>query len=84
MTNCASLKYGIQLAKSDSKPSHKGTYKYAQCIVMVYDITDSSTFEAIKTWYEEIFEYARENVAVILVGNKSDLDSERQVSFEGE
>ena len=49
---------------------------------MVYDITDSITFEAIKTWYEEIFEYARENVAVILVGNKSDLDSERQVSFE--
>ena len=47
----------------------------------MYDITDRESFENVKTWLNEIDRYACENVNKLLVGNKSDLDSKRQVEF---
>jgi len=49
---------------------------------VVYDTTDSETFEHVKTWLHEIDRYASENVNKLLVGNKSDLTSKRQVETE--
>ena len=49
---------------------------------MVYDTTDSETFEHVKTWLHEIDRYASENVNKLLVGNKSDLTSKRQVDTD--
>ena len=48
----------------------------------MYDTTDSETFEHVKTWLHEIDRYASENVNKLLVGNKSDLTSKRQVETE--
>jgi len=48
----------------------------------VYDITDRESFDNVKQWLNEIDRYACENVNKLLVGNKSDLDSKRQVDFE--
>jgi Ras-related protein Rab-1A len=48
----------------------------------VYDITDRESFDNVKQWLNEIDRYACENVNKLLVGNKSDLDSKRQVEFE--
>jgi Ras-related protein Rab-1A len=42
--------------------------------MVVYDVTDRASFEAIKGWMSEIEKYAQENVIRILVGNKSDLN----------
>jgi Ras-related protein Rab-1A len=50
--------------------------------VQVYDITDRESFDNVKQWLNEIDRYACENVNKLLVGNKSDLDSKRQVEFE--
>jgi Ras-related protein Rab-1A len=36
----------------------------------------------VKQWLNEIDRYACENVNKLLVGNKSDLDTKRQVEFE--
>ena len=52
----------------------KMLYRDAQCILLIYDITDWSTFEKINSWIEDI----RENTSaaktpIILVGNKLDL-----------
>ncbi len=50
--------------------------------MIVYDITDSDSFEAVKIWMQEIEKFAQEGVNKILVGNKCDLDSQRKVSIE--
>ena len=57
-------------------------YRGAHGIIVVYDTTDNETFEHVKTWLHEIDRYASENVNKLLVGNKSDLTSKRQVETE--
>ncbi|BBN16447.1 protein MpRAB8B [Marchantia polymorpha subsp. ruderalis] len=56
-------------------------YRGAMGILLVYDITDSSSFQNVRNWIGSITEYAAENVNVVLVGNKADMeDSKRQVT----
>jgi len=55
-------------------------YRGANSICIVYDITDSESFEHIKNWIEEIHQYAKESVMLFLVGNKNDLEERRQIS----
>jgi Ras-related protein Rab-1A len=55
-------------------------YRGAQGIIVVYDITDVDSFNNVKQWLSEIDRYASENVDKLLVGNKSDLEPNRQVT----
>lgn len=57
-------------------------YKGAHGIILTYDITDKQSFKDIENWLSEVEKFANENVIKLLVGNKSDLESQRQVSFE--
>ena len=59
-------------------------YKDAKIIIYVYDITDRKSFEEIKNyWYKETSENFIDNSVVLaLVGNKSDLYENEQVSDE--
>ena len=50
--------------------------------LLVYDITKRQSFENLQKWLEEMKENAYSKMTIILIGNKSDLDNERQVSFE--
>ena len=50
--------------------------------MVVYNITKPQTFEHTVRWIEELREHADKNIAVILVGNKSDLVTQRAVSIE--
>ena len=50
----------------------------AACII-VYDCTDEKTFSNIKHWINSIKEHAPIDVVKIIVGNKCDLDSQREV-----
>jgi len=63
-------------------------YRGAQGIVLTYDVTRRETFYHINTWLEEVEKYTpggTKDVILVLVGNKVDLESERQVSTkEGE
>lgn len=57
----------------------------AAAAVVVYDITRRVSFEGTKKWIEEVRSERGEDVKVVLVGNKSDLDTEREVpTAEGE
>jgi GTPase SAR1 family protein len=49
---------------------------------MVYDITKRETFENLQTWLGDIKKHADDNVGIMLVGNKCDLEDKRQVSKE--
>jgi Ras-related protein Rab-1A len=56
-------------------------YRGANSIVMIYDITDKESFANIKKWKNELERYAESGVHLVLVGNKSDLESNRAVSI---
>lgn len=47
--------------------------------VLVYDITKRSSFLSIQCWIEEVRRYTTSDVILILVGNKCDLEDEREV-----
>lgn len=49
------------------------------CHFPVYDITKRSSFLSIQRWIEEVRRYTTLNVMLILVGNKCDLESLREV-----
>ena len=57
-------------------------YRGAHGIATVFDLTNRESFEHVEKWLEEINKYAKENVMRFLIGNKSDLANERQVSYE--
>ena len=57
-------------------------YKGAKGCFIVYDITNSQSFDDIIKWYEEIKKSGDKGVSIILVGNKCDLENERKVTIE--
>ena len=57
-------------------------YKNSACALLVYDISNRETFEHISLWIEECRTQSPKTVNMVLVGNKSDLNDKRQVSFE--
>jgi GTPase SAR1 family protein len=48
----------------------------------VYDVTRRDTFESLATWLEDARQHANPNITIMLIGNKSDLESRRVVSRE--
>ncbi|CDI80106.1 Rab1-like small GTP-binding protein, related, partial [Eimeria acervulina] len=57
-------------------------YRGADGIVLVYDITEADSFAHVDEWLAEVNRYATENTVKILVGNKSEKDSDRAVDAE--
>eukprot|EP00992_Anisonema_acinus_P005449 TRINITY_DN1815_c0_g1_i1.p1 TRINITY_DN1815_c0_g1~~TRINITY_DN1815_c0_g1_i1.p1 ORF type:complete len:197 (-),score=31.19 TRINITY_DN1815_c0_g1_i1:22-612(-) len=55
-------------------------YRGAHGIVLVYDVTNRNSFENVSYWMKHIEKYSSENVNCILVGNKIDESSKREVS----
>ena len=49
-------------------------FRGAQGILLVYEVCDLSSFNAIKQWVEEISANADKQVNKILIGNKCDVD----------
>uniref|UniRef100_A0AAV2KH28 small monomeric GTPase n=1 Tax=Knipowitschia caucasica TaxID=637954 RepID=A0AAV2KH28_KNICA len=57
-------------------------YRDAQALLLLYDITNKSSFDNIRAWLTEIHEYAQKDVVIMLLGNKADLAAERVVKTE--
>ena len=54
----------------------------AQIILLVYDISDKDSFDAMPNWIKEVKEVLNKEVVFALIGNKMDLESQRKVSYE--
>ncbi|XP_015610091.1 ras-related protein Rab-43 [Cephus cinctus] len=54
-------------------------YRSANGVIVVYDITKRSTFLSLQRWVEEVRRYTSSHVMLVLVGNKCDLESLREV-----
>ena len=50
--------------------------------LLTYDISRRATFDHIKDWLSDLRDTAGENVCIILVANKSDLENQREVTAE--
>jgi len=46
----------------------------------MYSITEMSSFESVENWLGELEAYITEDTRVLLIGNKSDLSHQREVS----
>nr|5YOZ_A Chain A, Rab5a [Leishmania donovani]6L6O_A Chain A, Rab5a [Leishmania donovani] len=57
-------------------------YRGASGALVVYDITNSESLKKAQTWIKELRANADPSLIIVLVGNKKDLGSLRQVSFE--
>lgn len=51
-------------------------------VIFVFDITKKHTFELLERWHEDIKQNNKTDIGNILIGNKADLESEREVSKE--
>lgn len=53
-------------------------YRGAMGILLVYDVTDETSFNNIRNWMRNIEQHASDNVNKILVGNKADMDESKR------
>lgn len=49
---------------------------------MVFDVTNTDSFNHVNDWLIEVNRYAAEDTCKLLVGNKCDREGERTVSME--
>lgn len=59
-------------------------YRRAHGIVLVYDITNKRSFQELENWIQEIQDLISDNsgLNLMIIGNKTDLEEERQVTQE--
>ena len=57
-------------------------YRGAAGALLVYDITRRDTFNHLTTWLEDARQHSNSNMVIMLIGNKSDLESRREVKKE--
>ena len=57
-------------------------YRNTSLAMMVYSIDSRESFEHINIWLKEIKIHSHPDVIIILIGNKSDLEEERKVTYE--
>lgn len=59
-------------------------YRGAMGIILVYDVTDERTFTNIRQWFKTVSEHANDDAQLLLVGNKSDMDTRVVTTEQGE
>ncbi|KAK1163960.1 ras-related protein Rab-3B-like [Acipenser oxyrinchus oxyrinchus] len=57
-------------------------YRGAMGFILMYDICNEESFNAVQDWATQIKTYSWDNAQVILVGNKCDMEDERLVPAE--
>jgi Ras-related protein Rab-11A len=57
-------------------------YKGAKGAFIVYDITRKDSFENVSKWADQLKSTADKNLTIIIIGNKTDLEDQRQVTSE--
>ncbi|KAI0739640.1 ras-domain-containing protein [Daedaleopsis nitida] len=56
-------------------------YRGAQGIILVYDVANRESFDALPKWFSELETYVSSAVVKIIVGNKVDKEFSRQVPY---
>jgi Ras-related protein Rab-4B len=56
-------------------------YRGAAGALLVYDISSRETYNALTNWLTDARTLASPNIVIVLVGNKKDLEADREVTF---
>jgi Ras-related protein Rab-1A len=56
-------------------------YRGAHGILLIYDVTDKDSFKNLSNWLIEIEKNASKNVLKVLIGNKTDLEDKRVITY---
>ena len=54
----------------------------AQVILLIYDISNMESFNSINKWFTDVLDVKSTEAVYVLIGNKTDLESERKISSE--
>lgn len=54
-------------------------YRGAQAAVVVYDVTNTKTFQKAVTWIKELKQQANSQIIMVLAGNKADMAADKRV-----
>ena len=55
-------------------------YRDCHGAIIVFDLTKKSSFEQMRIWLDDIKNYGNNDTVIIIMGNKSDLTGEREIS----
>lgn len=58
---------------------HRPYFNGADGMILVFDVTRSSTFSNINNWYNTAVKYGLSHIPRILIGNKIDLKDDRKI-----
>jgi Ras-related protein Rab-1A len=56
-------------------------YRGAHGILLIYDVTDKDSFRNLANWLIEIEKNANKNVLKVVIGNKTDLENRRVITY---
>ncbi len=57
-------------------------YRNSHCVFLTYDITREDTFLHVIDWLKEVKQHANNDIVIYLIGNRADLEDEREVTSE--
>ena len=57
-------------------------YKGAKGAFVVYDITRKGSFESVERWVNDLLSSGDKKITILLIGNKCDLEEQRQITKE--
>lgn len=57
-------------------------YRGANWVFLAYDITNEDSFDNLKKWLRDAKQQAEPDTVFILIGNRVDLEENRQVSYD--
>jgi Ras-related protein Rab-2A len=62
---------GQESFKSITRAYYKGSIG----VLLIFDLTEASSFRNVKHWLKELRMYSHEKIRLTLIGNKADLSS---------
>ena len=57
-------------------------YKRSSLAIMIYSIDNKESFKHLEEWLNEIKTYSNPNIKIVLIGNKCDLEENREIKKE--
>ncbi|GAU97671.1 hypothetical protein RvY_08927 [Ramazzottius varieornatus] len=57
-------------------------YRDSNGAILTYDITDDDSFQKVKNWVKELKKMLGTDIMLTIIGNKTDLEKQRNVSVE--
>lgn len=65
-------------------PLVRSYFRGGQGVAIVYDVAQRQSFERVRHWVDMVKEHASDDVEVMIIGNKSDLDGREVTSEEAQ